>query len=112
MYATPHTGFPRKQMQAARATTSFERASTRRVDQEFMTNIKKARITQRDVKNEGTSGDVYENKGEHDKMAYNPSAFWQKMHCFRDNSGRNSVIRVCPELIPPQLADDSHANGF
>jgi hypothetical protein len=33
------------------------------VDEEFMTNIKKAGITQRDVKNEGTSGDVYENKG-------------------------------------------------
>ena len=64
MYAAPRTGFPRKQTQAARATTSFERASTSRVDQEFMTNIKKTRITQRDVKNEGTSGDMYENKGE------------------------------------------------
>jgi hypothetical protein len=27
--------------------------------------------TQRDVKNEGTSGDVYENKGARDKMADN-----------------------------------------
>ena len=54
---------------------SLERASTSRVDQEFMTKIKKARITQKDVKNEGTSGDVYENKGEMDKMAYNPSGF-------------------------------------
>jgi hypothetical protein len=42
---------------------SLERASTSRVDQEFMTKIKKTRITQKDVKNEGTSGDVYENKG-------------------------------------------------
>jgi hypothetical protein len=78
MYAAPHTGFPLKQIQAARATTSFERASASRVDQEFMTNIKKARITQRDVKNEGTSGDVYENKGEHDKMADNLSGFLAK----------------------------------
>jgi hypothetical protein len=45
------------------------------VDQEFMTKIKKSRITQRDVKNEGTSGDVYENKGAHDKMADNSSGF-------------------------------------
>ena len=74
MYAAPHTGFPLKQIQAARATTSFERASASRVDQEFMTNIKKARITQRDVKNEGTSGDVYENKGEDDTMS-----------CYRDD---------------------------
>ena len=26
-------------------------------------------LTQRDVKNEGTSGDMYENKGEHDKTS-------------------------------------------
>ena len=63
MNAAPHTGSPLKQLQAARAMVSFERASTSRADQEFMTKIKKSRITQRDVKNEGTSGDVYENKG-------------------------------------------------
>ena len=40
-----------------------------------MTKIRNVRITQKDVKNEGTSGDVYENKGEMDKMAYNPSGF-------------------------------------
>ena len=75
MNAAPHTGSPLKQLQAARAMVSFERASTSRVDQEFMTKIKKSRITQRDVKNEGTSGDVYENKGAHDKMADNSSGF-------------------------------------
>jgi len=42
---------------------TFERGSTSRVDREFMTEIKETKIAQRDVKNEGTSGDVYENKG-------------------------------------------------
>jgi hypothetical protein len=72
MNAAPHIGSPRNQLRAARAMTSLERASTSRADQECMTKIKKAGIIQRDVKNEGTSGDVYENKGECDKMAYNP----------------------------------------
>ena len=31
---------------------------------------------QKDVKNEGTSGDVYENKGKHDTMPDNKSRFW------------------------------------
>jgi len=75
MNAAPHTVSPRKQLRAARAMASLERASTSRVDQEFMTKIRNVRITQKDVKNEGTSGDVYENKGEMDKMAYNPSGF-------------------------------------
>jgi hypothetical protein len=30
----------------------------------------------RDVKNEGTSGDVYENKGASDTLTDNQSAFW------------------------------------
>ena len=42
---------------------TFATAYASQMDQEFMTKIKKAGITQRDVKNEGTSGDVYENKG-------------------------------------------------
>ena len=41
---------------------TFATAYAGQMDEEFMTNIKKAAITQRDVKNEGTSGDVYENK--------------------------------------------------
>jgi len=75
MNTAPHTGSPRKQLRAARALASLERASTSRVDQEFMTKIKKARITQKDVKNEGTSGDVYENKGMSDTMPENQSDF-------------------------------------
>ena len=59
----PHTGSPLKHLRAARAMASFATAYAGQMDEEFMTNIKKAGITQRDVKNEGTSGDVYENKG-------------------------------------------------
>ena len=44
---------------------------------------------QRDVKNEGTSGDVYENKGEDDKMSCHRAGFLPKFHRFRGNSGRN-----------------------
>jgi hypothetical protein len=36
-----------------------------------MIEIKKAKLTQRDVKNEGTSGDVYENKGANDRITDN-----------------------------------------
>jgi hypothetical protein len=39
-----------------------------------------AEMTQRDVKNEGTSGDVYENKGEHDKTSVRIHAVFTKMH--------------------------------
>ena len=59
----PHTASPLKQLRAARAMATFATAYASQMDQEFMTNIKKAGITQRDVKNEGTSGDMYENKG-------------------------------------------------
>ena len=60
---TPHTASPLQHLRAARATATFATAYASQMDQEFMTNIKKAGITQRDVKNEGTSGDMYENKG-------------------------------------------------
>jgi hypothetical protein len=75
MNAAPHTGSPRKQLRAARAMASLQRASTSRVDQKFMTKIKIARITQKDVKNEGTSADVYENKGDVDKIDGNRDGF-------------------------------------
>jgi hypothetical protein len=63
MNATPRTGLPLKQLRAARSTASFERASTSREDREFMISIKKVKLTQKDVKNEGCSQDVVENKG-------------------------------------------------
>jgi hypothetical protein len=37
-------------------------------------NVRNGALTHRDVKNEGTSGDVYENKGEDDTMS-----------CYRDD---------------------------
>ena len=72
---TPHTASP---LQHLRAMATFATAYASQVDQEFMTKIKKAGITQRDVKNEGTSGDMYENKGAHDTMPDNSSAFLAK----------------------------------
>jgi hypothetical protein len=33
--------------------------------------VRNGALTHRDVKNEGTSGDVYENKGSHDTMTEN-----------------------------------------
>jgi hypothetical protein len=40
--------------------------------------VRNGALTRRDVKNEGTSGDVYENKGAHDIMADNLSGFLAK----------------------------------
>jgi hypothetical protein len=64
MNAAPRTGSPLNRLLAARATASFERASTSLMGQEFMISIKEVKPMRRDVKNEGTSGDMYENKGE------------------------------------------------
>jgi hypothetical protein len=50
MNAAPHNGSPRKQLRAARAMASLERASTSRVDQEFMIEIKKARLNKKILK--------------------------------------------------------------
>jgi hypothetical protein len=44
------------------AAGAVSRTPASRMVQQIMTKIKKAKPTQRDVKNEGTSGDVYENK--------------------------------------------------
>jgi hypothetical protein len=41
----------------------------------MLIKVRNGALAHRDVKNEGTSGDVYENKGEWDKMADNPSGF-------------------------------------
>jgi len=64
MKAAPRPGCRLKQLRAARATMSFERASTCQVYQDFMMKIKKAKLTQKDVKNEGCSQDLMENKGQ------------------------------------------------
>ena len=54
--------------------------------------VRKGAQTHRDVKNEGTSGDVYENKGTHDTMPDNKSRFWPKNAKIRDNRRENSVF--------------------
>jgi hypothetical protein len=64
MNAAPRTASPLKNLRAARAAASLERASASLVDREFMISIKEVKPMRRDVKNEGTSGDMYENKGE------------------------------------------------
>ncbi|MGA3165896.1 MAG: hypothetical protein ABSF14_07225 [Terriglobia bacterium] len=81
MNAAPHTGSPLKQLRGWRIRAAFwhvcgngdlQRAHTFQnaermrhpwLCQEFMTKIKKEKLTQRDVKNEGCSQDVDENKG-------------------------------------------------
>jgi hypothetical protein len=52
--------------------------------------VRNGALTQKDVKNEGTSGDVYENKWVHDTMPIIDRASWPKMHKFRDNE-RQSI---------------------
>jgi len=54
--------------------------------------VRKGALTHRDVKNEGTSGDVYENKGAHDTMPDNKSRFWPKNAKIRDNRGEIRVF--------------------
>ena len=39
----------------------------------------------RDVKNEGTSGDVYENTGDDDNMSGEKPGFYTKMHSLRED---------------------------
>jgi hypothetical protein len=50
----------------------------------------RAECTQKDVKNEGRSDYVYENKGNDDKMTEDLAGFLPKTHRFRDN-GRKSI---------------------
>jgi len=52
--------------------------------------VRNRALTHKDVKNEGTSGDVHENKGVSDKMYGYLPGFWPKIHRFRDN-GRQSI---------------------
>jgi hypothetical protein len=47
-------------------------------------------LTLRDVKNEGTTGDVYENKGDGDTMSSQKQGFYTKMHPLRDNRQESS----------------------
>jgi hypothetical protein len=49
--------------------------------------VRNGALAHRDVKNEGTSGDVYENKGVNDTMTDNLSVFWQRFHRLCDKWG-------------------------
>jgi hypothetical protein len=53
---------------------------------------KRARCTQKDVKNEDRSDYVYENKGTHDKITDDLPGFFTKMHTFRDNGQQSSGL--------------------
>ena len=75
--------------------------------------VPKRALTHKDVKNEGRSWDVLENKGEHDKIADHQTgflaenalisrkwttidwAFRPKMHRLRDNSKRMGAFEAC-----------------
>jgi hypothetical protein len=46
----------------------------------MLIRVRKDALTLRDVKNETTSGDVHENKGEIDKMSSKKHAFYMKIH--------------------------------
>jgi hypothetical protein len=49
--------------------------------------VRNGALAHRDVKNEGTSGDVYENKGVSDTMTDNLLVFWQRFHRLCDKWG-------------------------
>jgi hypothetical protein len=46
-------------------------------------------LTLRDVKNEGTTGDVYENKGDGDRMSSEKHGFYTKMHKLREDQQKS-----------------------
>ena len=57
-----------------------------------LVGVRNGAQTLRDVKNEGTSGDVYENKGADDIMSRYCAGFLQKIQGFRGNSERKQRI--------------------
>ena len=75
-------------------------------------SVRNEALTHRDVKNEGTSGDVYENKGRATKCTHINTAFYTKMHQFRDN-GRQStglIGRKCTNCAV--IRGDNDGRGF
>jgi len=49
------------------------------------TVVRNGALTLRDVKNGTTSGDVYENKGDDDKMSFEKPSVYMKMHELADD---------------------------
>jgi hypothetical protein len=81
----------------------------------------RAECTQKDVKNEGRSDYVYENKDNDDKMTEDLAGFLPKTHRFRDN-GRQSIgflpenVSICgidsaTDPHPPVSGQRSFAGG-
>jgi hypothetical protein len=62
-------------------------------------NIRNAVLTRRDVKNEGTSGDVYENKGERDNMSCSRAGFLQKIPGFCGGRGETRALLTGKDRI-------------
>ncbi len=50
-----------------------------------LTKVRNRALILRDVKNEGTTGDVYENKGDDDKMSCENPSLCTKMHELGDD---------------------------
>ena len=61
--------------------------------------VRNVALTLRDVKNEATSGDVHENKGDADKMSTEKPAFYTKMHQLHHNRQQSSGLfcRKCTD---------------
>jgi hypothetical protein len=65
----------------------------------MLIKVRNGVLTHRDVKNEGTSGDVYENKGQETKCTHINTAFYTKMHELRDNERQSIGLfgRTCAD---------------
>jgi hypothetical protein len=51
----------------------------------MLLRVRNGALTLRDVRNEGTTGDVHENTGDGDKMSSEKHGFYTKMHPLRPN---------------------------
>ena len=54
--------------------------------------VRNGALTHKDVKNEGTSGDVYENKGDVTICHAIVQTYWPTIHRLRDNWGETRVF--------------------
>jgi hypothetical protein len=68
-------------------------------------NIRNAVLTRRDVNNEGTSGDVYENKGERDNMSCSRAGFLQKIPGFCGGRGETRALLTGKDRIVGREAE-------
>ena len=65
----------------------------------MLIKVRNGALTHRDVKNEGTSGDVYENKGLATKCTHINTAFYTKMHELHGNERQSMGLfgRTCAD---------------